>query len=306
MAISYGCDRHCTYCIVTLRRGPQRSRPISQIVDRVGRLLRRGTREIILLGQNVDSYGCDLPGHPDLADVLVAIHEFEDLWRIRFLTSHPRDMTQRIIDTVAALPKVCECWELPVQSGDDAVLRRMARGYTLSRFRNLVQRIRRATPTCAVNTDVIVGFPGETREQFENTLCLVREMRFDVVHVAAYSPRPGTPAARWDDDVAPEEKERRRALIERAQTEIAGEINAAFLGRRVEVLVDGQQRGRWRGRARGNKLVFFESQENWLGRMAHLRIIWAGPWSMIGEPAHSSSAANPIPACFSCGAETPV
>ncbi|MCD6520156.1 MAG: tRNA (N6-isopentenyl adenosine(37)-C2)-methylthiotransferase MiaB [Anaerolineae bacterium] len=282
--ISYGCDRHCTYCIVTLRRGPQQSRPLEEIVAEVQELVQRGAREITLLGQNVDAYGTDLPNHPDLADILYAIHDIKDLWRIRFLTSHPKDMTQRIIQAVAELPKVCECWELPVQSGDDVVLRRMARGYTVAHFRKLVQRIRQATPQCAINTDIIVGFPGETITQFKNTLRLLEEIRFDVVHVAAYSVRPGTPAARWEDDVPPEEKERRRSLVEELQTQIASEINAKLLGQEVEILVDGKQRGRWRGRTRTNKLVFFESAENWLGRLARVRITWTGPWSMLGEP----------------------
>lgn len=283
--ISYGCDHHCTYCVVTLRRGAQRSRPVAEIAEEVAWLVARGAREITLLGQNVDAYGSDLPGRPDLAEVLHAIHGIEGLWRIRFLTSHPHDMTQRIIDTVAALPKVCPCWELAVQSGDDDVLRRMGRGYTVAAFLDLVRRIRIAAPDSALNTDIIVGFPGETEAQFENTMRLIREVRFDMVHVAAYSPRPGTAAARWPDDVPPDEKERRRALVEEAQTEISAEINARLLGQEVEILVDGRQRGRWRGRTRGNKLVFFESQDSWLGPLARVRVTWAGPWSMIGELA---------------------
>lgn len=281
--ISYGCNHHCTYCIVTLRRGEQRSRPIPEIRADVENLVRRGARDITLLGQNVDAYGSDLPQQRDLADVFEAIHNIEDLWRIRFLTSHPADMTQRIIDAVATYPKVCPCWELAVQSGDDEILQRMGRGYTVKAFRALVRRIREATSDCAINTDVIVGFPGETREQFENTLRLIEEMRFDMVHVAAYSPRPGTLAATWDDDVPAEEKERRRARIEEVQEKIAGEINASFLDRDVEILVDGKQRGRWRGRTLTHKLVFFESDENWLGCMAHVHITWAGPWSMVGD-----------------------
>ena len=281
--ISYGCDHHCTYCVVALRRGPGRSRPLSDVVAEVRGLVQRGAREVTLLGQNVDAYGPDLPGQPDLADILQAIHDIQELWRIRFLTSHPREMTQHIIDTVAALPKVCECWELAVQSGDNTVLRRMARGYTVERFRDLIRRIRVATPECAVSTDVIVGFPGETREQFENTLRLVRETRFDMVHIASYSPRPGTVAADWPDDVPPEEKERRRTLLESAQSTIAKEINSQYLHRQVEILVDGRQRGRWRGRTRSNKLVFFESDKDWRGRMAQVDIQWTGPWSMIGE-----------------------
>jgi tRNA-2-methylthio-N6-dimethylallyladenosine synthase len=281
--ISYGCDHHCTYCIVSLRRGKQRSRPIPEIVADVERLLAQGTRDITLLGQNVDAYGSDLAEQPDLADILLAIHDLPDLWRIRFLTSHPRDMSQRIIDVAASLPKVCECWELPVQAGDDQVLRRMARGYTVEHFRTLVDRVRQAMSRCALNTDIIVGFPGETAEQFERTLNLVEEVRFDTVHVAAYSVRAGTPAANWPDDVPAAEKERRRMLVEERQARIAGELNAVHLGADLEVLVDGQQKGRWRGRTRTNNLVFFQSEANWLGHMACVHVTWTGPWSMLGE-----------------------
>jgi len=292
--ISYGCDHHCTYCIVTIRRGPQRSRPIPDIVRDVEDLVARGAREITLLGQNVDAYGSDLPDHPDLADILYAIHDISDLSRIRFLTSHPREMTQRIIDAVGALPKVCACWELAVQSGDDAMLKRMARGYSVERFHDLVGRIRQATPDCAINTDIIVGFCGETEAEFENTLTLLRETRFDVVHVAAYSVRPGTPACQWEDDVPQADKNARRVAVEELQETIAAEINAANLGQEVEILVDGQQKGRWRGRTRQGKLVFFESEEDWLGRLAIVRIDWTGPWSMIGTVARV--AEPPLPA----------
>ena len=282
VAISHGCDRRCTYCIVAVRRGRQRSRPVGEIVSEVSRLVARGAREITLLGQNVDAYGSDLPGRPDLAEVLSAVNEIDDLWRIRFLTSHPRDMTRRIIDAVAALPKVCKCWELALQSGDDQVLRRMGRGYTIERFRELVCQIRTATPDCAINTDVIVGFAGETEAQFQRTVRAIEEFRFDVVHNAAYSVRPGTPAALWVDDVPAREKARRRAVIEEIQVKIASEINAPLLGQEVEILVDGRQRGRWRGRTRKNRLVFFESERDWLGRIVPARITWTGPWSMQG------------------------
>ncbi|MBM3187439.1 MAG: MiaB/RimO family radical SAM methylthiotransferase [Chloroflexi bacterium] len=281
--ISYGCDHHCTYCIVTLRRGSQQSRPIPEIAAQVRDLVTRGAREITLLGQNVDAYGTDLPGHPDLADILLAIHDIEGLWRIRFLTSHPSEMTQRIIDTASSLPKVCESWELPVQSGDDAVLRRMGRGYSVAQFLDLVARIRAASLHCAIATDVIVGFPGETAAQFENTMHLLARVRFDVVHIAAYSVREGTPAARLADDVPAEEKRRRRELVEELQAGIAAEINARLMGESVEILVDGWQRGRWRGRTRTNKLVFFEDDADWLGRLVSPTITWTGPWSLIGR-----------------------
>jgi tRNA-2-methylthio-N6-dimethylallyladenosine synthase len=280
-----GCNRFCTYCIVRLRRGRERSRPVDEIVEEAACLVKRGAREITLLGQNVDAYGHDLPGQPDLADLLTAIHEIEDLWRIRFLTSHPADMRERIIEAVASLPKVCEHIEIPVQSGDDAVLKRMVRGYTVDQYRRLVGRIRELIPGVSLATDVIVGFPGETEEQFKNTYQLLEGIRFDVVHVAAYSPRPGTAANRLPDDVPQEEKERRRKIIEQLQEDIAGEINQQLLGETVEVLVEEKHKGKWKGRTRTHKLVFFEDYGNWRGKLAQVKVTWAGPWSMRGELA---------------------
>ncbi len=279
--ISYGCDHLCTYCIVRLRRGPEISRPVEEIVNEVRELVAGGVREVTLLGQNVDSYGHDLPARPDLADLLTAVHPIEGLARIRFLTSHPADMTDRLIETAARLPKVCEHVEIPVQSGDDTVLRRMGRGYTVDRFRDLVARIRAAMPGAGLATDVIVGFPGETEAQFEATLRLLEELRFDMVHVAAYSPRPGTPAERLPDDVPPEEKERRRRAVDELQERIVGEINARLLGQTVEVLVEGRHRGKWQGRTRSNKLVFFDIDDtDWTGQLVQVRIVKTGPWSM--------------------------
>jgi len=291
-----GCNRFCTYCIVRLRRGRERSRPVDEIMEEVKCLVQRGAREIVLLGQNVDAYGHDLPGQPDLADLLIAVHGIEDLWRIRFLTSHPADMRERIIDAVARLPKVCEHIEIPVQSGDDAVLKRMVRGYTVDQYRRLVARIRERIPGVSLATDVIVGFPGENEEQFKNTYRFLEEIRFDVVHVAAYSPRPGVAASRLPDDVPQDEKERRRRLIEELQEDIAGEINQQLLGETVEVLVEEKHRGKWKGRTRTHKLVFFEDtpplspptlggMKGRRGKLAQVKITWAGPWSMQGELA---------------------
>ena len=294
--ISFGCDHLCTYCIVRLRRGPEVSRPLADIVAEVKELAGRGVREVTLLGQNVDSYGHDLAGagrmrdqapwHPDLADLLEEVHKADGLLRIRFLTSHPSDMSQRLIDTAARLPRVCEHMELPVQSGDDQVLRRMGRRYSVAQYRELVARVRQAMPGVGLATDVIVGFPGETEAQFAATYRLLEEVRFDMVHVAAYSPRPGTPAERLADDVPPEEKERRRQAIDDLQERIVGEINAALLGQTVEILVEERHRGKWRGRTRTNKLVFVPvSDEELAGRLVPVRIIQAGPWSMQGEAA---------------------
>ena len=312
VTISYGCDHLCTYCIVRLRRGQEVSRPVGEILAEVRDLAARGAKEVTLLGQNVDSYGHDLADadrradkgrwRPDLADLLEAVHEVEGLQRIRFLTSHPADMTDRLIEAVARLPKVCEHMEVPVQSGDDSVLRRMGRGYSVAQYRDLVARIRQAldsperapgtaaSPGVGLATDVIVGFPGETSQQFEATSRLLEELRFDMVHVAAYSPRPGTPAARLPDDVPPQEKERRRQAIDDLQERIVGEINAQFRGEIVEVLVEGRHRGKWRGRTRTNKLVFFETDGvDWTGQLAQVRIGWTGPWSMQGEVVDVSS-----------------
>ncbi len=304
--ISHGCDHSCTYCIVRLRRGPETSRPVNEIVAEVEELASRGVREITLLGQNVDSYGRDLPpavlpapagGSQDqstrcattLAGLLEAVHEIEGVKRIRFLTSHPADMTERLIETAARLPKVCEHFEVPVQSGDDAVLRRMGRGYTVDRYRRLVACIRQAfrgngkVHGVGLATDVIVGFPGETDTQFQATYGLLEELRFDMVHVAAYSPRPGTPAERLVDDVPPQIKELRRKAIDDLQRRIVGEINAQYLGRTVEVLVEERYKGKWRGRTRTNKLVFFDVDDvDWTGELVQVRITWAGPWSMQG------------------------
>jgi tRNA-2-methylthio-N6-dimethylallyladenosine synthase len=292
--ISFGCDHLCTYCIVRLRRGPEVSRPLADIVAEVRELADRGVKEVTLLGQNVDSYGHDLAGadrtrdqgswHPDLADLLEAVHEVEGLLRIRFLTSYPSDMSQRLIDTAARLARVCEHMELPVQSGDDTVLRRMGRRYSAAQYRELVDRVRQAMPGVGLATDVIVGFPGETETQFGATYRLLEELRFDMVHVAAYSPRPGTAAERLPDDVPPEEKERRRQAIDNLQERIVGEINAALLGQTVEILVEERHRGKWRGRTRTNKLVFVPiGDEEMAGRLMPVRIVQAGPWSMQGE-----------------------
>jgi tRNA-2-methylthio-N6-dimethylallyladenosine synthase len=280
--IIQGCNNFCSYCIVPYRRGPEISRPVADIVAEVGDLVTSGAREVTLLGQNVDSYGQDLPDRPALAELLEAVHNIEDLWRIRFLTSHPKDMSQQLIQTAARLPKVCEHIELPFQAGDDDVLHHMNRHYTAAHYRTLVQHVREAMPGVGLATDVIVGFPGETAQQFEQTYALLEEVRFDTVHVASYSPRSGTSAARWEDDVPPEEKERRRKAIESRHERIAGEINAQSLNQTVEVLVETRHKGKWRGRTRTNKLVFFTNQRDWRGKLAQVRITWTGPWSMQG------------------------
>jgi tRNA-2-methylthio-N6-dimethylallyladenosine synthase len=284
--VSEGCDHQCTYCIVRLRRGQQCSRPLPDIVEEVQDWVERGAREVTLLGQNVDAYGRDWePPAADLADVLRSVHSIEGLMRIRFLTSHPGDMTSRVVQAVADLPRVCPHFELPVQSGHDVVLRRMGRRYTIAAYRALIADIRQRVPGCSIVTDVIVGFPGETAAQFQATYDLLSELRFDAVHIAKYSARPGTPAAQLDDDVPSGEKERRRSLLEELQARIAGDVNAAILHSNVEVLVEGRRRGRWMGRTETNKLVFFEDTADRRGQLVDVRVLWTGPWSLVGEPA---------------------
>jgi tRNA-2-methylthio-N6-dimethylallyladenosine synthase len=282
--IIQGCDNFCSYCIVPYRRGREVSRPVEEIVYEVAELVSRGVREVTLLGQNVDSYGHDLPGRPDLADLLNELSNIDELVRIRFLTNHPKDLSPKLIETMASVSKVCQHLELPVQSGDDDILKAMRRGYTVERYRDLVHTIRRKIPHISLSTDVIVGFPGETEEQFEHSLSLVREMRFDVVHVAAYSPRSGTIAWReYQDDTPAEVKKERLDKIEEFQTAIASEINSQLQTKEMEVLVEGRKGGKWFGRTRSNKLVFFEDAGDWLGQLAIVDIQKTSPWSLGGQ-----------------------
>lgn len=318
--IVYGCSHACTFCIIPFRRGIERSRPVQEIVNEVRGLAAQGVREVTLLGQIVDRYGYDWRGELgnsatvkafqglvwegesdvnaftshqsrstvynsyDLADLLRAVHEIDGLWRIRFLTSHPNYMTDRILETVRDLPKVCPHIEVPIQAGDDEVLERMKRGYTNAEYRALIERIRSIVPDVAINTDIIVGFCGETDEQFERTVEIVRDLKFDKVHLARYSPRPGTVSERrMVDDVPEAEKVRRHKLLEMLQEQISAEINQRFLGEIVEVLVEDKHKGKWRGRNRQNKLVFIESDLPLRGRLVETQITWTGPWSMQGR-----------------------
>ncbi|MEZ4832898.1 MAG: MiaB/RimO family radical SAM methylthiotransferase [Caldilineaceae bacterium] len=313
--IVYGCSHACTFCIIPFRRGVERSRPIDEIVNEIKGLVAQGVREVTLLGQIVDRYGYDwmengrgnsatvapyegtrgegqgastadtplATRNPqfDLADLLRAVHEIDGLWRIRFLTSHPNYMTDRILETVRDLPKVCPHIEVPVQAGNDEVLAQMKRGYTNEEYRALVQRIRRIIPNVAINTDIIVGFCGETAEQFEDTYQILADLKLDKTHLARYSPRAGTVSERrMLDDVPEAEKVRRHKALEQLQEEVCAEINAKLLGVTVEVLVEEEHKGKWRGRTPQNKLVFVESELNLRGRLVEAQITWTGPWSM--------------------------
>ena len=279
-----GCNKFCSYCIVPYRRGREVSRPLEEVICEVKGLVKQGVREVILLGQNVDSYGHDLPGNPDLADLLTELNSIDDLARIRFLTNHPRDMSRRLIEAMASLDKVCQHLELPIQSGDDDILKAMRRGYTVEQYRKLIHAIRYHIPQISLSTDIIVGFPGENEEQFEHTYSLLEEMRFDVVHVAAYSPRPGTIAGRkYEDNVPPEVKRERFNKIEQLQANIAAELNSAYRGKTVEVLVEGERKGKWYGRTRSDKLVFFENKDDCTGQLVKIRIEKTSPWALQGK-----------------------
>jgi tRNA-2-methylthio-N6-dimethylallyladenosine synthase len=261
LPVILGCNKVCSYCIVPSRRGRERSRPMDELLAEARSLTAGGARELTLLGQTVEAYGLDLPGQPDLGDLMEALSEIQGLERIRFMTSYPRHMTDKIIQQMAALPKVCEHVNIPVQHGDDGMLQRMRRGYSIGEYRDLIGRLRSWWPGVSLSTDVIVGFCGETEEEFQHTLDLLEEIRFDVVHVAMYSPRPGTLSFKWEDDVPHEVKKQRLHAVEEVQERIARELNAPYEGQTVEVLVEQHQVGngqhQWRGRSRTNKLVFF-------------------------------------------------
>jgi len=282
--IIQGCDNFCSYCIVPYRRGRERSRAVPEITCEVIELVRRGAREVTLLGQNVDSYGHDLPGRPDLADLLTELNEVKGLARIRFLTNHPKDMSPRLIEAIARLDKVCEQISLPVQSGSNDILKAMRRGYAVEQYRQLITQIRQRIPGVALSTDVIVGFPSESEGQFQQTLDLLSGIKFDTVHVAAYSPRTGTAAARELEDNLPlTEKRERLKKVEQLQEKIAEEINASLLGKSVEILVEGKTRGKWHGRTRTGKLVFFSDENNCFGQLIPIRIERTSPWALQGE-----------------------
>jgi len=282
--IIQGCDNFCSYCIVPYRRGREVSHPVGEVVCEVEEMVRRGVKEVTLLGQNVDSYGHDLPGKPDLADLLARLNGIDNLVRIRFLTNHPKDMNLRLIKAVASLDKVCEHLELAIQAGDDDILKAMRRGYTTEQYRELIHTIRCHIPEISLSTDVIVGFPGETEEQFEHTFSLLQEIRFDVVHVAAYSPRPGTIASRkYEDNISPEVKKERLKKVEELQTSIATEINSQLRGKTVEVLVGSKKKEKWYGRTKSDKLVFFEDPANRLGQLVKVKIDKTSPWALQGK-----------------------
>lgn len=312
--VIHGCNKFCTYCIVPYRRGRERSRSVDDIAREVAGACANGVREVTLLGQTVEAYGKDLAPNgsdqrPDLGDLFRAMHDTPGLARIRFLTSYPRDMTERIIRAVADLPKVCEHFNIPLQAGDNEVLARMRRGYTIEEYREWVYRIREIVPGASMSTDVIVGFCGEAEAQFLSTMAVLEELRFDKVHVAAYSPRPGTIAWRHlQDDVPQEEKMRRLHAVEELQERIAIELNARCLGTSQEVLVEGAKEDDagetvYTGRNRANKLVHFRVADGRgnrehgvtgpapaIGELVHVEVTRTTAWSLQGRLASAVPA----------------
>ncbi len=292
--IIHGCDLMCTFCIIPYRRGRQVSRSVADIAHEVELLAARDVKEVTVLGQTVDAYGHDREDGHDLADLFARLNRIDGLDRIRFLTSHPSYMSSRIIRSVADLPKVCEHINLPVQSGDDDVLQQMRRPYTTAEYRDIISEIRDTIPDVTISTDIIVGFPGETEEQYQNTLQLVSDLRFDKVHGATYSTRPGTIAARtMADDVPPEEKRLRLKGLETLQESILTEINSRYMDETVQVLAENRKRGSWTGRTRGNKLVYFDTitsigcsaDADLTGQLVDVKITRTGPWSLAGVTA---------------------
>jgi tRNA-2-methylthio-N6-dimethylallyladenosine synthase len=285
--IMYGCNNFCTYCIVPYVRGRERSRPLADIVAEITELGREGFKEITLLGQNVNSYGKDTPGQADFADLLQAVDAVETIERIRYMTSHPRDMNAKAINVVKHSRKVCEHFHLPIQSGCDAILARMNRGYTTADYRRLVAEIRQAVPGTSLTTDIIVGFPGETEEMFTETLAFIESIRFDAAFTFLYSPRSGTPAATMADQVpAPVKKERLQRLMQ-VQNDVSLAINQTLVGSRQEVLVEGDSKNdanKLMGRTRTNKIVIWDKTgREKVGDLVEVEIAAAQTWILKGR-----------------------
>ena len=292
--VIYGCNERCTYCVVPNVRGVEQSRPPEAIRAEMEELGRQGYKEVTLLGQNIDAYGRDLPGitpegrHQNtLTDLLYYVHDVPGIERIRFATSHPRYFTERLIRACAELPKVCEHFHIPFQSGDNDLLKAMARGYTQEKYRRIIETIRRYMPDASISADAIVGFPGETEAQFENTLKLVEEIGFDLVNTAAYSPRPGTPAALWENQLSEEVKSDRLQRLNHLVSLTAIERSQRYLGRIEEVLVEEQNikdPTQVMGRTRGNRLTFFKGNiAEFKGQLIPIKITDIRAFSLTGE-----------------------
>jgi len=282
--IIHGCNKFCSFCIIPYRRGREISKTINEIRDEILTLTRRGVKEVTLLGQNVDSYGHDLKPNKDLADLLYEINSIDELVRLRFLTSHPNDMSTKIIKAIRDLPKVCETINLPFQAGDNEVLERMRRGYTREEYIDKVAEIRETIPNVSMTTDLILGFPGETREQFMKSLEMIELIKFDKVHASIYSDRPGTIASRkMGDDVSRDEKKWRMAQIVEAQKKISHELNLKYINTYQNVLIENFADNTFSGRSRLDKLVYLNGKDIEIGDFVEVKIKETRTWSLTGE-----------------------
>ncbi|BCU13401.1 tRNA (N6-isopentenyl adenosine(37)-C2)-methylthiotransferase MiaB [Microcystis aeruginosa] len=291
--VIYGCNERCTYCVVPGVRGVEQSRTPAAIRAEMAQLGQQGYQEITLLGQNIDAYGRDLPGVTasgrhlhNFTDLLYYVHDVAGIERLRFATSHPRYFTERLIKACQELPKVCEHFHIPFQSGDNDILKAMKRGYTQEKYRQIIANIRDLMPDAAISADAIVGFPGETEAQFENTLKLVDEIGFDQLNTAAYSPRPGTPAAIWDDQLSEQVKSDRLQRLNHLVATKAAERSQRYLGRIEEILVEDvnpKDASQVMGRTRGNRLTFFTGNiEELRGTFVKVKITEVRPFSLTG------------------------
>lgn len=282
--IVYGCSHACAYCIIPYKRGVERSRDPQEILAHAASLARQGVKEVTLLGQIIDRYAKDRPDYPTLAQLLRQIHEIDGIERIRFLTSHPNWMSDDLLGTVNELPKIMRHIEVPAQAGNDIVLKNMHRGYTDAEYRRLIAKIREKIPGVSIGTDIIVGFPGETKEQFEDTVSQLSDLKLNVVHLARYSPRVGTLSERTMEDNVPDaEKWRRFRIIEDLQEKIATEIHVKLLDQTLLVLFEEKRKNRWVGRTENMDLVFAESEADLTGKILPVKITWTGPWTLIGN-----------------------
>ena len=285
VSIMYGCDNFCTYCVVPYLRGRERSRPPQDIMDEVRGLAEKGYKEVTLLGQNVNSYGRGMEGDVDFPSLLRRMNDETGIERIRFVTSHPRDLSDGLIHALRDLPKVCESLHLPVQSGSDRILAAMNRGYTRADYLEKVMRLRDAVPDIAFTSDIIVGFPGETDDDFEMTVKLLDDVRYDGIFAFKYSKRPGTAALKLTGHLPEEVKEARLARVLDTQQEISVRKNKEHVGTIKEVLIDGRSKrgGKLTGRTRGNKVVNVAGPESLMGSRVFVRITSAGVNSLSGE-----------------------
>ena len=283
VSIMYGCNNFCTYCIVPYVRGRERSRKAADILAECRQLIEGGAKDITLLGQNVNSYGKDLSKNIDFADLLKMIAEIPGEFRIRFMTSHPRDASKKLFDTMAASPKIAKQLHLPFQSGSSRVLKAMNRHYDREAYLEKVQYAKSVMPELVLTSDVIVGFPGETEAEFEETISLIETVRYDSLFTFIFSPRPGTPAATMDDPTPKEEKNRRFDRLCAVQNTISEEIHNSYIGKTMTCLIDGTDKGLLTARTEGGRLVRLSGPESLVGTFAPVNITGASTWSLTGQ-----------------------